>query len=450
MNNLRKDLSLVHIVAMAAGGMIAAWMVEIKYWFELSGPGSFWALIVCGVFVLPLCLVYSELNSMLPFAGGENIWISNAFSWDVGWYFGWVLYLLYVLAMPTVAYGIATMSAYFYPLSFMQIKIFALITLIGWYFLTNLRIKFLGDIQNAMFWIMIAVSLCVSVNFLLSDNWSYATLKPWFPSGFPGFGAAVGLLIMKFVGFDMIPQLSEEINFPRKHLWKAYVASLGLTALIYGLAIIGVGGIVTTEWVAQIDIVDPRVADIIGKHYLAIAVVIVGVLSILTTLSGFWLSASRTLYGAANQRQLSAIFAKINKHGQPWIANIAVGLFAIYFTVFAPDDWLNYIYTLYGFAAGVVYLMVSLSFLRLRKKQPEWNRPYKAPWGISMGVVSVLFTVWVIYSSLSAMTATSFYILAGFFATGACFHLYAKHMQKTKPEEWAPRVLSAVDADVVA
>ena len=53
--------------------MIAAWMVEIKYWFELSGPGSFWALVVCALFILPLCLVYSEMTSMLPFAGGENV-----------------------------------------------------------------------------------------------------------------------------------------------------------------------------------------------------------------------------------------------------------------------------------------------------------------------------------------------------------------------------------------
>ena len=34
---LRKELKLSGMIAMAAGGMVAAWMVEIKYWFELSG-----------------------------------------------------------------------------------------------------------------------------------------------------------------------------------------------------------------------------------------------------------------------------------------------------------------------------------------------------------------------------------------------------------------------------
>lgn len=66
-------------------------------------------------------------------------------------------------------------------------------------------------------------------------------------------------MIMKFVGFDLIPQLSEEAKFPKKDLWKAFVGSLGCTVLIYGLAVVAVGGIVSNQWVAETDIVDPRV-----------------------------------------------------------------------------------------------------------------------------------------------------------------------------------------------
>ena len=39
-NSFKKELTLSQLIAMAAGGMIAAWMVEITYWFEMSGPGS--------------------------------------------------------------------------------------------------------------------------------------------------------------------------------------------------------------------------------------------------------------------------------------------------------------------------------------------------------------------------------------------------------------------------
>ena len=49
---LKKELTLSQIIAMAAGGMIAAWMVEIRYWFELTGPGSLLCLLACGIILL--------------------------------------------------------------------------------------------------------------------------------------------------------------------------------------------------------------------------------------------------------------------------------------------------------------------------------------------------------------------------------------------------------------
>lgn len=444
-NSLKKDLTLTQVIAMAAGGMIAAWMVEIKYWFELSGPGCFWALATTAVMVLPLAFVYSEMSSMLPFAGGANIWVSNAFNWDMGWYFDWAQLLLYVLAMPTVSYGIVTMTNYFYPLTFFQTKLVALLVLVVWFFMTNKEIKLLGKIQNFLFWLMIITSVFVSITLITNGQWSLENLKPWFPNGFPGYSAAVGILVFKYIGFDLIPQLSEEANFPRKDQWKAYLGAIGITFLIYGLAIIGNGGIVSTEWIINTDIVDPRVADLIGKHWLAIFVVIVGILGTVTTLSGFWLSASRCLYGAAQQRQLSTIFTRINKDGQPYVGNFVVGILSIYFTIFAPEQWVEYIYTIYSFVAGIVYMWVVLSFLVLRKKHPEWERPFKVKCGTLVGIAALAFTIWVIYASLSEISGSSLLLLVGYFFIGVLFHLYAKRMQKVNPEKWAPIVLGPED-----
>ncbi|WZL74404.1 APC family permease [Clostridiaceae bacterium 35-E11] len=448
MGQLKKELTLSQVISMAAGGMIAAWMVEMIYWFELSGSGSLWALLTTGILVLPLGLVYSEMSSMLPFAGGGNVWISNAFNWDIGWYFNWTLYLMYILAMPTVAYGIVTMSNYFYPLSFMQVKIISLFILLTWFVISYMRVKVLGKVQNILFWLMVAVCVYVGVSFITSPQWSYDTLTPWFPKGFSGFSAAVGILIFKFIGFDMIPQLAEEANFPRKSQWKAYAGAIGLTFFVYALAIISNGGIVSVEWITQTDIIDPRVADLIGKHHLAVLIVVIGILGTVTTLSGFWLSAARNLYGAAKQRQLPAAFGKLNKNGQPIYGNLAVGIFSIYFTIFAPEAWVEYIYTVYAFIAGLVYCMVSLSFLRIRKKYPDWERPFKVKYGILIGTLSLLFTLWIIGASISEIAPNALVILGGYFGVGVVLHLYARHMQKVKPKEWTPIILTPDDIEV--
>lgn len=439
---LRKELRLSGMIAMAAGGMIAAWMVEIKFWFELSGPGAAFSLMTCAVLILPLCFIYSEMTSMMPYAGGQNVWITNAFGKNVGFAACWMIMLLYVMAMPTVSYGIASMISYVYPATPLQVKIIAAVILVLWYFLTNKELKILARLQNILFWSTLAVSLIASTIFICSGKWEYSNITPWFSNGVSGYTAAIGLLIMKFVGFDMIPQLSEEAKFPKKDLWKAFVGALGCTVLIYSMAVIGVGGIVSNEWIAETDIVDPRVADIIGMHWLGMVIVIMGALTCITTLSSFWLSASRILYGAAKQHQMTRKFSVLNKNGQPQFANLIVGILSLYFTVFAPDAWIDYIYTIYGLAAGVVYLLVAGSFLKLRKVHPEWPRPYRAKAGTLMGIFSVGFCLWVLYSCITAMNTGAWIVLVIYGVVGIGFWGYARIQEKKDPVGWAPVVIS--------
>ena len=443
-NNLRKTITLPGMIAMAAGGMVAAWMVEIKYWFEIGGAGSVWSLITCAVLVLPLCFIYSEMTSMMPYAGGQNLWVSNALGWNTGFCACWLIMLLYVMAMPTVAYGIASMLGYLYPITSLQTKIIATVILVAWYFLTNSELKILARMQNILFW-----STLVDIIFIVSGRWSYGNITPWFRYGTVGYTAGIGLLIMKFVGFDLIPQLSEEANFPKKDLWKAFVGSIGCTVLIYGLAIVAVGGVVGNQWIDETDIVDPRVADLLGMHWLGLIIVIMGALTCITTLSSFWLSASRILLGAAKQHQMTPKFMELNKHGQPAFGNLIVGILSIYFTVFAPEAWVNYIYTIYGVTAGLVYLLVTISFLRLRKTHPEWDRPYKLRGGAFWGVFGVCFCVWVIYTNALAMNLGAWVVLAVYAALGVIFWGYAKYRQRSDPERWAPVVISpdTVDRD---
>lgn len=433
----RKTLKLSQMIAMAAGGMIAAWMVEIQYWFTLTGAGCLFALLLCAIFVLPLCFIYSEMTAMMPYAGGENIWVSNAFGWDMGWITGWFVLLLYVMAMPTVSYGIASMLGYLVPVTDLQVKIVSAVILVVWFFLTNFELKFIARLQSILFWSTLIVSIVASLIFVFSGKWHISNITSnLLPSGGKGFGAAIALLIMKFIGFDLIPQMSEESKAPRKNLWKAFVGSLGLTVLIYGMAVIGVGGIISQDWVLNTDIVDPRVADMIGLHWLGVVIVIMGAGTCLTTLSGFWMSASRTLLGGAKQHQYIPIFAKLNKHGQPIYANIVVGILSIYFTVFAPSAWVDYIYTIYSVTAGIVYLLVVLSFLKLRYSKPDWKRPYKLRAGILFGICGIAFCVYVIYQALKAMNPPAWIVLCIYVGIGVILWIFTKVMQKKKPDTW--------------
>ena len=135
-------------------------------------------------------------------------------------------------------------------------------------------------------------------------------------------------------------------------------------------------------------------------------------------------------------------FVKLNKHGQPQFANLIVGLLSIYFTAFAPEAWVNYIYTIYGVVAGVVYLLVCLSFIALRRKHPEWERPYRIKGGTFWGYYGIVFCIWVIIQNALAMDTGAVTVLIIYLILGICFWGYAKLRQKKDPENWAPVVIS--------
>ena len=136
-NQFKKSLSLPAMIAIAAGGMIAGWMVEIKYWFEVAGGGAVLSFLFCAILILPLCFIYAELTSMLPYAGGEVIWVTNAFGWTPGFIAFWLILIMYIMAMPSVTLGIASILPYLVPVSDVGLKVIATVIILIWFVLTH-------------------------------------------------------------------------------------------------------------------------------------------------------------------------------------------------------------------------------------------------------------------------------------------------------------------------
>lgn len=442
----RHSLGFWEIVGLAVGGMIGTWIVDMTYWFQLSGAGCFWALLLATVFVLPLGLCYSELNSMLPFSGGETIWATNAFGWFLGWIVGWALTLLYVLALTWVIYGIGTIAIYAFPdLSFSSIRLIGVILLLAWLAISMLKVEISGKAGMIMAFVMIVTAIIGFVFFFTSAEWHFDNLKPWFPQGWSGFGAALGVMLFKFVGFDLIPQFAEESNYPRRNQWKLYLAALLITFLIYGGAILANGGIWDWERIANATLIDPIIADQLGLHILAWLIIGTAILTVVTVIPGFWAAGARILYGMSRQRQLPPALSITNRFGQPWVANIVIGILAIYFAYFAPEAWVAYVYTIFSFTAGFVFLVIALSFLTLRVKHPEWDRPCKAPGGMICGVIAAIYCAWVIYVSLAEMTMEGITALAGFYVLGALLLIYLLYKRRLEPERYTVYVLTPKD-----
>ena len=105
-----------------------------------------------------------------------------------------------------------------------------------------------GKIQ--LYMLMFAIGGCIvaTIAFLFSGVWSFDNFKNFFYSqvgshfGIPSWIIGMALLITPFFGFETVPQMVEEGDFPIKDSNKAILGSIVSCGIVYSLFFFGLGG----------------------------------------------------------------------------------------------------------------------------------------------------------------------------------------------------------------
>jgi len=418
-NGLKKKLGLLSMISIASGAVIGGWLAEAPTWFGLTGAGAALIFPVLALFLIPVGLVFAELTGMLPFAGSVDVWSTNAFGHKIGFTTQWMMFLVQVVEPAMMAFIFITAAGHFFPnlvIPPMAQMFIAIGTALIWYIVSNFNIDILGKLANIFFFAMIAMSLIVSISLFTSGHWSVSNLTAasnpenpagLFPMGFGGIFLAMAAFSLKFIGFEMTPSMIEETTFPRSKMWKVILSALIVPAALYLVVVFAIGGMAPYDTIAEMSMPEPELVKMYSlMPILGYIAVISGVLHAFTTLMGFWTSSARVLYGAAEMNQLPKAFSKVNKHGQPVLANTVVFLFTVFFCIFtahSANSWVNFVYSMSNVAAGFVYFMCCLSCIVLRKKHPDWKRPYKLPCATLLCVLGMLISLWVIIGSCMMM-----------------------------------------------
>ncbi len=446
---LKRNLSFISMIAIASGAVIGGWLAEAPTWFGLTGAGAAFIFPVLALLLVPVGLTFAELTGMLPFAASVDVWTTNAFGHKVGFTTQWMMFLVQVVEPPMMAFIFITAADFFVPgliPDSMNVWI-AIGTALLWYILSNFNVELTGKLANIFFFTMIVMSLIVSVSLFTSGHWSVENLTAsqnpanntgLFPNGFYGIFLALAAFSLKFIGFEMTPTMIEETNFPRSKMWKVILSALFVPALLYLIVVLAIGGMAPWDQIAQMNMPEPELIAMYKlMPVLAYLAVISGVLHAFTTLMGFWTSAARVLYGAGEMRQLPRVFTKLNRFGQPVLANTVVFLFTVFFCIFtgeSGDGWVTYVYTMSNVAAGFVYFMCCLDALILRKKHPEWARPYKVPCGTALFVLGMLISAWVLVGSCMQMDGNALISLVIYCVIGVLLYAGMALYRRKRPE----------------
>ncbi len=448
-NKLKKNLGMMTLISIAAGSVIGGWLAESPLWFETSGSGSAFIFLILAVLLVPVGLAFAEMVALLPYSSSVAVWTANATNHQIGWVVQWLMFLIQIVEPPLCAFILTTALGFFVSFTTTQTMLIAIALCILWYIGSNFNISLSGTLSNIFFYAMIIISLIVMVVFFTSGHWDAANLTAnggWFPNGGKGIFLASGILTLKFIGFEMTPTMIEETNFPAKNMWKVILAALFLPAILYALVCICMGGMAPWNVIAGMSMPEPELVRSLKLPMIfAWAALIGGSLHGLTTFMGFWTSSARVLYGSAELNMLPSSFKKLNKHGQPYLANIVVLIFTVLFCIFSASNWVQYIYAVSCIAAGIVYFVVCFDCFKLRVLHPEWHRPYTAPGGKFMLIFGMIISVWVVVASSLSLDFMGWMSLVAYMAVGIIIMIAMKAYRKSHPDQAEVIILTPED-----
>ena len=405
---LQKSLNMKDVLALAFGTMIGwGWIMLAGSWVGNGGTlGAIIAFLLGGVMAIFVGLTYAELTPALPLAGGELVFSYRAMGYNASWFTGWMITLAYLGVAAWEGPALSNALGFLfgnalpdlgvlYELQGSQVTgMFLLIVIVGAIVMTVLNLA--GAKSSAIFQTTATVAMAIGgIAFFVSGvaTGDVENLKPMFTDG-QGLVAVILAVPAMFVGFDVIPQAAEEMNMPLNKIGKIMIIAIVMAATWYIIMILGTAmstpGDVLSGYVNDPDCVPVAncFAYALGSPVWGKLMICAAMCGILTSWNGFIVGASRVIFSMARAHMLPGIFAKVNKKGVPVAAILLVGIVTILSPLIGKSALVWFVDAA-AFGTVVAYFMVSLSFLILRKKEPDLARPFKVNAGIVVGILAV-------------------------------------------------------------
>jgi APA family basic amino acid/polyamine antiporter len=417
-HGLNKNLKRLDTLALAFGAMIGwSWVALITGIIGRGGSvGGLIATAVVGVVILAIGLIYAELASAMPDVGGEHVYSKRALGGLGSFICTWSIVFVYVavcafeaVALPSVLSGLFPNlgSTVLWKVNeadvFLELAIIGAVTsaLITW---VNIRgIKLAAIIQTIVVGVILLAGLMLIVG--ISSSGTVENMQPLYVGGMSGILAAMALVPFMMTGFDVIPQAAEEINLPPRKIGVLLVMSIVFAVLWYIMIELAVSTLLSAEGrtSSSLGVIDAAEAAFgeKGKIFLLIA----GLAGILTSWNSFLIGGSRAIYAMAQDGMLPSFLAKVHpKYKTPSNAILFIGLIGVGAPLLGRTSLVWFV-DAGSFSLMIAYLLVAVSFIILRKREPEMVRPFRATGGIFLGAFGVIASLGMAALYLPSMPA---------------------------------------------
>ena len=398
--NLGIAAALSTVVGMVIGGGVF-FKPQAVYTLTGGAPGlGILAWIIAGIMTITAGLTAAEVSAAIPKTGGMMVYIEEIYGKKLGFLTGWMQTVLF---FPATAAAIAVMFGQQAALllnnsSLVMPMTIGVILLIG--ILNTFGSKTSGAIQTvSTVCKLIPLGLIIVFGFIKGSG-DNPIMNPLVAEGIRPMGIIGQLLVAILFAYDgwiNVGALAGEMKNPGKDLPKAIIGGLSIVMAINVVINLAYLWVLPASELAQYaspaSIVAEKIFGPVGGKLINVGILV----SVFGCLNGYLLTGPRIPYTLANQKLLPATFGKLNKNGVPANATLFMVVLSV---IYALSGQFNLLSDLSMFAIWAFYTLTFIGVIKLRKTQPDLERPYKVPFYPVIPIISICSGLFVVIDQL--------------------------------------------------
>lgn len=418
----KPSLSLTDATMLVTGSMIGSGIFIVSADIVRNVGSSGWLIavwLITGFMTLAAALCYGELSAMFPKAGGQYVYLREAYNPLVSFLYGWSFFaVIQTATIAAVGVAFAKFTAYIFPqfsedlifadLGFVRIspaQILAVGVVIFLTFLNTAGVKSGKNIQTS-FTVVKLLSLGGLILFgfiaaksdILQANWG----KTWemhklLPSGategytfIPALGAVAAAMVGSIFSSDSwhnVTFIAGEVKNPKRNIGLSLFLGTMIVTIIYVATNFMYTGVLSLQDIASAD--KDRVA-ITASHVIFgnSGTVIIALMIMVSTFgcnNGLIMAGARVYYTMAKDGLFFKPAGTLNKNAVP---SYALWFQCVFACLWCFSGKYGDLLDMISFVVVGFYMLTIFGIVLLRRKKPELPRPYKV---IGYPVLPVLY-----------------------------------------------------------
>lgn len=423
-HSFKKSLNLFDSTAIVAGSMIGSgiFIVSADVARQVGSPG--WLMItwvLAGFLTICAALSYGELAGMYPKAGGQYVYLQEAFNPFIGFLYGWTLFLViqtgtiaavgmafakfFGVLIPWVSEDVIWIKAGFFKFGPVQIVAILSIALLTW--INTRGIQSGKKVQNGFTTgkvLLVILFIIIGLGFASNTGAIRINEKVfWQPiqEGPGGLDIPIsGLSLLAALGMAMVGTLfssdawnnitftAGEVINPKKNIPLSLALGTMLVTLLYLLANVvyitvlplrgeptGTSLVDRGMQYALNDRLGTAVLSGVFGNYAVIIMAIFIVISTFGCNNGLILAGARVYYAMAKDNLFFSRVGQLNSKGVP---SAGLVIQAIWASLLCLSGTYGQLLDYVVFAVLIFYVLTIIGVFILRIKKPKLERPYKA------------------------------------------------------------------------